>query len=149
MPCRRGAEAHSDESASHWFKGALEYSKAASARSGGFNQLAWRLYQKDGEGDYVTLAGLFDPTFLGDGAGGDGLEREHANFHEPIAMGAHSRYEITATRIMTGVRNFIELLLRHQVVATAGTRRRAVAGARRLERSSCPRRRGDVHAGEL
>ena len=111
--------------ASHWFKGALEYSKAAfGAESGGFNELAWRLYQLTGNGDYVTLAGLFDhPTFLGRmSAGGDGLEREHANFHEPIAMGAYSRYEITGDEeSRRAFRNFIELLRDTRSYATAGT----------------------------
>jgi hypothetical protein len=75
--------------ASHWFKGAMDYPKAAfGAESGGFNELAWRLYQLTGSPEYVTLAGLFDhPTFLGRMARNeDKLEREHANFHEPLAM---------------------------------------------------------------
>ena len=111
--------------ASHWFEGALEYSKAAfGAESGGFNELAWRLYRLTGNADYVTLAGLFDhPTFLGRmSKGGDGLEREHANFHEPIAMGAYVRYEITGDEASRrAFRNFIELLRGTRAYATAGT----------------------------
>ena len=115
--------------------------------------MAWRLFQLTGIGDYVTLAGLFDhPTFLGRmSAGGDGLEREHANFHEPIAMGAYSRYEITGDEeSRRAFRNFIELLRDTRSYATAGVRRRAVAGARPARANHRVHGdAGDVHAGEL
>lgn len=111
--------------ASHWFKGAMDYPKAAfGAESGGFNELAWRLYELTGSQEYVTLAGLFDhPTFLGRMARNeDKLEREHANFHEPLAMGAWSRWAITGDEeSKAAFGNFIGLLRETRAYATGGT----------------------------
>ena len=111
--------------ASHWFKGAMDYPKAAfGAESGGFNELAWRLYELTGSPEYVTLAGLFDhPTFLGRMARNeDKLEREHANFHEPLAMGAWSRWAITGDEeSKAAFGNFIGLLRDTRAYATGGT----------------------------
>ena len=109
----------------YWFLHALHYPKAAfGSESGGMNELGWQLYRLTGERHFAAFASLFDhPTFLGNMARDkDVLAREHANFHEPLAVGAAVRHEMTGEpEARDAARNLLRMLRRSRAYATAGT----------------------------
>ena len=109
----------------YWFRNALHYPRAAfGAESGGMNELAWQLYRVTGDAKYASLGSLFDhPTFLGAMvANADVLTREHANFHEPIAVGAAVRHEVTGdVAARAAAVNLLGMLRRTRAYATGGT----------------------------
>ena len=118
------------EGSDFWFKRALHYPVAGfGAESGGMNELAWRAYAATGESRLARLASLFDhPTFLGAmraddaAARSDWFTREHANFHEPLAVGAAARHEITGdVDARLAAERFLETLRDTRAFATAGS----------------------------